>query len=125
MSEDHQAQVLRFTGFNEYQQRTADTAIYPEAGSGSCMAAAYVALGLASEAGEVAGRLKKVIRDKGGKLDDEDRKALRSELGDVMWYVSQLATEIGVSMSDIAAQNLSKLRDRKERGKLQGSGDTR
>jgi NTP pyrophosphatase (non-canonical NTP hydrolase) len=111
--------------FDEYQQLTAVTAIYPEAGSGSAGALAYVTLGLVGEAGEIANKVKKVLRDSEGVVSDEIRETLVGELGDVMWYVARLATELQTSSGLVAQENLNKLLDRKERGVLKGSGDTR
>ena len=106
--------------FNDYQHRTSSTAIYPEE-----KALEYLALGLCSEAGEVAGKLKKIIRDYGSNMTEEKRFELASELGDVLWYVSQLALELNVTLDVIAHENIAKLADRKERGALGGSGDFR
>jgi NTP pyrophosphatase (non-canonical NTP hydrolase) len=106
---------------NEYQDRALETAIYPNQGSNF----AYPALGLAGEAGEVADKLKKVIRDNGGILTDSVRDAVAGELGDVLWYVSVLASEIDYSLDEIMAKNLAKLNSRKERGVISGSGDNR
>lgn len=111
--------------FDEYQQLTNVTAIYPEAGTGSAQALAYVSLGLVGEAGEIANKVKKVLRDSDGKLSEETRLALLGELGDVHWYLARLATELGASSGLVAQENLNKLLDRKERGVLKGSGDTR
>ena len=111
--------------FDDYQQLTATTAIYPEAGSGSAQALAYVALGLVGEAGEVANKVKKVLRDSNGEVSDEVREALVGELGDVMWYLARLATELQTSSGNVAQENLNKLLSRKERGVLGGSGDQR
>jgi len=108
--------------FNAYQRESASTAIYP--GQGEVMGLAYVGLGL-GESGEVQGKIKKVIRDDGGVLSDEKRAAIAKELGDMLWYVSQTATEIGVSLDDVAEDNLDKLADRRQRGVLGGSGDER
>ena len=106
---------------NDYQDRALETAIYPNQGSNF----AYPALGLAGEAGEVADKLKKVIRDNGGILTDSVRDAVAGELGDVLWYVSVLASEIDYSLDEIMAKNLAKLNSRKERGVISGSGDNR
>jgi NTP pyrophosphatase (non-canonical NTP hydrolase) len=106
--------------FNEYQVRTSWTAIYPKD-----KAVEYLGLGLVSEAGEVAGKLKKVIRDGNGMIDSETRDALCSELGDVMWYLAQLCTVLEVNMSTVAKKNLDKLAARKEAGTLSGNGDKR
>ncbi len=106
---------------SEYQSASRATAIYPGAGSNLT----YPALGLCGEAGECAEKVKKAMRDDGGVLTAERREALAGELGDVLWYVAQLATEAGLQLEDLAAANLDKLRSRAERQVLQGSGDTR
>lgn len=85
----------------------------------------YPTLGLANEAGEVAGKIKKIFRDKEGKIGDAEREALKQELGDVLWYFAQICTELGLSMSDVAEANLKKLASRQQRGTLYGEGDTR
>ena len=85
----------------------------------------YPTLGLANEAGEVAGKIKKIFRDKGGVIGDADRDALKGELGDVLWYLAQICTELGLSLDEVAAANLEKLASRQERGTIQGDGDTR
>ena len=104
----------------EYQTETAKTAIYP-----SEIGLAYVTLGLAGEAGEIANKVKKIYRDKKGILDQETRDTLQAEIGDVLWYVSQLCTELNISLDDSAQDNIQKLTSRKERGKLTGNGDNR
>jgi NTP pyrophosphatase (non-canonical NTP hydrolase) len=103
---------------DKYQNRTFHTAVYPR--DNRIMALSYVILGLASEAGEVAGKVKKFIRD--GQMDDQ---ATADELGDVLWYVARVADELGYDLSEIAQRNLDKLEDRKTRGVLKGSGDKR
>lgn len=85
----------------------------------------YPTLGLASEAGELAGKVKKIFRDKGGVIGPEDREALKYELGDVLWYLAQIATELDLSLREVAEANLEKLFDRLERGAIQGEGDHR
>jgi NTP pyrophosphatase (non-canonical NTP hydrolase) len=107
--------------FSEYQALSRRTATYPQAGQDMT----YPALGLCGEAGEVAEKVKKTIRDDDGVLSDERREALSRELGDVLWYLSQLATEAGLDLEEIATDNLDKLLSRQERGVLQGSGDNR
>jgi NTP pyrophosphatase (non-canonical NTP hydrolase) len=106
---------------SEYQQRSRETAVYPDAGENLT----YPALGLCGEAGEVAEKVKKAIRDDGGELTEERREALAAELGDVLWYLAQLATEARLDLDAIAEENITKLLSRKERNVLQGSGDTR
>ena len=106
---------------SEYQRRSRATAVYPEAGSNLT----YPALGLCGEAGEVAEKIKKAIRDDGGELTPERRAALAAELGDVLWYVAQLASEAGLELDSLARENLEKLLSRRDRGVLQGSGDSR
>lgn len=105
---------------SEYQRESRRTAEYPREAW-----LAYPALGLAGEAGEVAEHAKKAIRDDGGKVDGERRAAMSKELGDVLWYVAQLASELDLSLDDIAKQNLEKLFSRQARGVLSGSGDDR
>ncbi len=107
--------------FNDYQRESRKTAIYPNAGSNFI----YPALGLGGEAGEVLEKIKRIIRDKNGVVDDEMREKIAKELGDVLWYVAQLCTELNLSMEDVARKNLEKLFSRKERGVLQGEGDDR
>jgi NTP pyrophosphatase (non-canonical NTP hydrolase) len=107
--------------FSEYQRRSRATAVYPDAGANLT----YPALGLCGEAGEAAEKVKKAIRDDGGELTDERRAALAAELGDVLWYVAQLASEAGLDLDEVAESNLHKLLSRKQREVLQGSGDFR
>lgn len=85
----------------------------------------YPTLGLINEAGELAGKVKKIFRDKGGVIDDADREALKHELGDVLWYLAQIATELDLTLEEVAEANLVKLFDRLERGMIQGEGDNR
>ena len=106
--------------FSEYQRSSRQTAVYPREAW-----LTYPALGLAGEAGEVAEHAKKAIRDHGGLVDDERRAAMSKELGDVLWYVAQLATELELDLEQIALGNLEKLRSRQRRGVLSGSGDDR
>ena len=85
----------------------------------------YPTLGLANEAGEVAGKVKKIFRDKGGVISEEDRQALKGELGDVLWYLAQICTELDLTLDEVAEANLTKLFSRLERGKIKGDGDER
>ena len=123
---------------NEYQRRARITAIYPKE-----LKVIYQALGLAGEAGEVCEKIKKVMRgdlaeeiksnkqsvskwfDNAGKLQRESNARIGKELGDVLWYVANLATDLGLDLDDIATKNIDKLRDRERRNVLQGDGDDR
>ena len=105
--------------FNEYQKLAKSTAIYDEK-----HAVLYPALGLAGEAGEVANKVKKLIRD-GYEKNKNYREEISSEIGDVLWYCAVLADDIGFKLSDIALNNVVKLQDRMQRGVIGGSGDKR
>ncbi len=107
--------------FAEYQQKAKQTAKYPVIGH----AVIYPTLGLTNEAGEVSGKIKKIFRDKQGVIGDAERAALLGELGDVLWYLAQVSTELGLSLDEIAEHNIAKLLDRQSRGKIQGEGDNR
>jgi NTP pyrophosphatase (non-canonical NTP hydrolase) len=107
--------------FTEYQMQSRKTAKYPSIGH----AVVYPTLGLTNEAGEVAGKIKKIFRDKSGKISAEDREALKGELGDVLWYLAQVCTELELSLEEVAGHNLEKLFSRLERGKIGGDGDNR
>lgn len=106
---------------SEYQARARATAVYPQAGDNLL----YPTLGLCGEAGEVAEKIKKMVRDDAGRLTDERRDALAKELGDVLWYLAQIATEADLDLDAVAAANLEKLSSRRRRNVLQGSGDDR
>jgi NTP pyrophosphatase (non-canonical NTP hydrolase) len=110
--------------FEEYQRISAETAVYPEVGTGSVLALCYLGLGL-GEAGEIQGKLKKILRDDNGVISEEKRQGVLGELGDLLWYVSMLTDELGAGLEDVAEANISKLADRKIRGVLSGSGDNR
>ncbi len=104
-----------------YQRQARLTAHYPEVGSNPI----YPTLGLCGEAGEVADKVKKVLRDRQGVFDAQVLDGLKLELGDVLWYVAQLASELGFSLEEIGQANLSKLADRAARDVISGSGDRR
>lgn len=122
--------------FDDYQKLAQETAIYPEDYRG-----AYPALGLVEEAGEVAGKVKKMLRDKPYLHSylvlrttplpehqvefDQLCDALKKELGDVLWYIAAVCTDFNLSMQDVALTNYTKLKDRQARGVLGGSGDNR
>jgi NTP pyrophosphatase (non-canonical NTP hydrolase) len=107
--------------FRTYQLKASKTAIYPKKAR-----IIYPVLGLANEAGEVLGVIKKQIRDhRGNFTDPRFLITIRKELGDVQWYLSQTAKDLGLSLEDIAESNINKLADRKKRGVLKGNGDNR
>lgn len=110
--------------FFEYQIRTEDTANYPGSGGGKIDALSYVGLGL-GEAGEVQGKIKKILRDDDGIVTQEKREEIGKEIGDVLWYLARLAEELNYELGDLAQQNLEKLESRKKRGVIAGSGDNR
>ena len=85
----------------------------------------YPTLGLVNEAGEFAGKIKKIFRDKEGVISEEDRQALKHELGDVLWYLTQICTELDLTLDEVAEANIEKLFSRLERGKIRGEGDHR
>ena len=111
-------EIQQQTEFDGYQDFAETTAIYPEE-----LALEYLTLGLCSEAGEVAGKIKKLIRDQESK--EGDKEDIAKELGDVLWYVANLCSEMEIFMSEVAEMNIQKLKDRQARGKLGGSGDAR
>lgn len=108
-------------GLNSYQRAAART--------GGAIAVdhpiVYPTLGLTNEAGEVAGKVKKIFRDRGGVVTDADREALKFELGDVLWYLAELCTQLGIDLEDVAAANLNKIQGRVARGTMSGDGDYR
>ena len=106
--------------FNEYCKAAATTDRYPN----ECKPWVY-ALGLTGEAGELADKIKKVYRDKGGVFKQDEREAIAKELGDVLWYLTRLGATLGFSLEQIAAMNIEKLFDRAKRGVINGSGDNR
>lgn len=108
--------------FNDYQTDAKATRAYPEYGKGTIGAVAYCALGVAGEGGEVANKVKKLVRD-GDTL--AMREKICDELGDVLWYVAILADELNVELNTIALGNLKKLRDRKRNLTIRGEGDAR
>jgi NTP pyrophosphatase (non-canonical NTP hydrolase) len=116
----NQHQEREEMGFDDYQRAALATAAYGEANR-----VIYPALGLASEAGEVAGKIKKVLRDQAGDFSSAPREALKDELGDVLWYLAVLAHDLGLSLDEIASRNVDKLASRAERGTIGGSGDRR
>lgn len=106
--------------FNEYQSLARLTAVYPKE-----TALAYTTLGLCSEAGEVADKLKKLIRDGDGDATPEFYESVAKELGDVLWYIANIAHEIGFDLNTVAEMNYTKLKSRYDRNTISGSGDER
>ena len=107
--------------FDNYQIEARKTAIYPNKDKNFI----YPTLGLVGEAGEVAEKIKKILRDKNGSLDQKSKLAIKKELGDVLWYLSNLCNELNFSLNDVANTNLEKLNLRLSKGKISGSGDDR
>ncbi len=107
--------------FKEYQEEARKTAVYPNLGNNFI----YPTLGLVGEAGEVAEKIKKVLRDNNGEVSEEKKQELTKEIGDVLWYIANLSFELGLSMEEVALKNLEKLKSRMERNELHGSGDNR
>ncbi len=111
--------------FSEYQKESRVTALYPRVGNNFV----YPTLGLMGEAGEIAEKVKKLIRDKHvetpAEVSDIDKTEITKELGDVLWYVAQIASEFGVDLETIASGNIEKLRSRQTRSTLHGDGDNR
>lgn len=107
--------------FNEYQNKARETAFYPDKDNNFI----YPTLGLVGEAGEVAEKIKKVLRDNDGIISEEKRLEVAKELGDVLWYLANLSVELNLSLETVASMNLEKLFSRKDRGTLSGSGDSR
>ena len=105
---------------NDYQKKTIETAIYPGAGTGNDLELYYLAMGVTSEAGEIAGKVKKLLRD--NKLNVGE---LAYEIGDVCWYVARLADALGYDFEDILEINYTKLIKRKNNDTIQGNGDNR
>lgn len=107
--------------FNEYQEKCLKTARYPNIGNNYI----YPVLGLCGESGEVAEKVKKIIRDNNGVISDDKRNEIVKELGDVLWYISMMSYELKISLEEVAKGNIEKLKSREQRNKLQGNGDNR
>jgi len=105
---------------NDYQAAAIVTAQYPEN-----MKVLYPVLGLCGEAGEVAEKVKKVYRDKGGIITEDTKQELKKELGDVLWYISTIARDLDLTLEEVAQGNIEKLTSRKARGVIHGDGDNR
>jgi NTP pyrophosphatase (non-canonical NTP hydrolase) len=105
--------------FNDYQKAALTTAIDKD------RELMHRVLGLVGEAGEIAEKVKKLVRDHNADLDKLDKADIAKELGDVLWYVATLADFLGFQLEDIARDNVKKLSDRQQRNVLFGSGDNR
>lgn len=110
---------------NEYQGLAKRTAFFPNLKQLDGLNYLYPVLGLVGEAGEVAEKIKKIIRDKNGYMSPEDKQAVIKELGDVLWYIATIASELDETLQFVAVTNLEKLNDRYNKGTLSGSGDNR
>lgn len=111
------------TDFDAYQEWTRTTAVYPV--STKIEELSYLALGLNGEAGEVADKVKRILRDRDDGADPITAESIAYELGDVLWYLARLADALGFGLSEIAVANQYKLMQRLARGTLKGSGDNR
>ncbi len=109
--------------FDEYQKLASRTATFE--GKQEEFKLMYLTLGIAGESGEIAEKVKKIIRNDDGVISDEKREALKSEIGDVLWYLSQLSRVLGFSFEDAARANIAKLEDRARRGVIKATGDSR
>ena len=105
---------------NDYQKEALSTAVY---GSGSKII--YPTLGLAGEAGEVADKVKKVLRDNNGEFDEWRKIQIAAEIGDVLWYIAALTNDLGYTLKDIAKLNIGKLSQRRANNTIHGEGDNR
>lgn len=105
---------------DEYQNHALETAIYPKQ-----YKVIYPALGITGEAGECSDKVKKVIRDNNGEFTDDRKREIAKEIGDVLWYCAALAHDIGYTLNEVGEMNVEKLNSRKERNKINGSGDNR
>ena len=110
---------------NEYQERAKEYDLFKATGNYQTVAFVEKVLGLVGEAGETADKIKKVLRDKDGKISETDRAEIAKELGDPLWYVATVARYIGVPLETVAKMNLEKLESRKQRNLLNGEGDNR
>jgi len=106
--------------FKTYQEKAKTTAVYP-----ATLRVIYPTLGLNGEAGEVAEKVKKIYRDKDGIITVADLETIKKEIGDVLWYLSVLCSDLGLSLDEVADDNIAKLESRKKRGVLHGNGDNR
>lgn len=105
---------------NQYQEKALETATFAQD-----LKIIYPALGLNGEAGEVAEKVKKVLRDNNREFSADKRLEIAKELGDCLWYIATLAHNIGYTLEDVAQININKLSSRKQRNMISGNGDNR
>lgn len=111
----------KFKDFDEYQKMTRKTAVYPHKGKNFI----FPAIGLFGESGEIANKIKKVVRDDSNKITNERKEEIAGEVGDMLWYTAQLLTELKINFSDVVNHNLVKISKRVKENKIHGSGDNR
>ncbi len=110
---------------NEYQEKAKEYDLFRATGNYNTVAFIEKVLGLVGEAGETADKIKKVLRDKEGIIDEHDKQEIAKELGDVLWYIANIARYLDVSLDDVARMNIDKLESRKQRNLISGEGDNR
>ena len=110
---------------NEYQDKAKKYDLFNATGNYNTVAFVEKVLGLAGEAGETADKIKKILRDKDGAIDEHDKLEVVKELGDVLWYIASIARYLDVSLEEVAKLNLEKLEGRHQRNLLHGEGDNR
>lgn len=110
---------------NEYQDKAKEYDLFRATGNYNTVAFIEKVLGLVGEAGETADKIKKVLRDKEGIIDEHDKQEIAKELGDVLWYVANIARYLNVSLDEVAKINIDKLESRKQRNLISGEGDNR
>ncbi len=111
--------------FNRYQEQAKKYDLFKPTGDYNTVSFVEKVLGLTGEAGETADKVKKILRDKGGMIGDDDKREIVKELGDTLWYISAIALYLGVPLDEVAQRNIEKLESRWERNKLHGEGDNR
>lgn len=116
---------MKTLSFNEYQNLAREYDFFEQTHELTAPGFIEKVLGLTGEAGEVADKIKKIVRDKAGEVTPEDTAAISKELGDVLWYLSSIARYLDMPLEEVARGNLEKLASRKTRGKLHGEGDER
>ena len=111
--------------FNKYQNASRRTLLPSIKNLSESERQQYFLLGLGGEAGEVLEKFKKIIRDKNGVIDDDDAVKIAKELGDVLWYLARVCDVLEIEMDDVALLNIEKMKHRRDKNKIKGSGDER